>query len=147
MCFRCQTPTTPPVDFIDHAPAPDDKVAFIDRAGPHTYGDLKSRVDAAGSAMLGMGLGRGDRLAMAMLDIFDFPAVFWGAVKVGIVPICMNTLLTTDSYDYVLRDCQARALIVSEELLERFAPILDDLPDLVHVIVAGADNARWGSRI
>ena len=89
-----------------------------------------------------MGLGRGDRLAMAMLDTFDFPAVFWGAIKAGIVPICMNTLLTTESYDYVLRDCQARALIVSEELLERFAPILDDLPDLEYVIVAGGDQGR-----
>ena len=130
------------VDFIDHAPAPDDKTAFIDRAGTHTYGDLKRRVDSVGSALLGMGLGRDDRLAMAMLDAFDFPGVFWGAIKAGIVPICMNTLLTTESYDYVLRDCRARALVVSEELLERFAPILDDLPDLEHVIVAGADDGR-----
>ena len=126
------------VDFIDNAPASADKVAFIDRTGSHTYGDLQNRVDAVGSALLGMGLGRDDRVAMAMLDTFDFPAVFWGAIKAGVVPICMNTLLTTENYDYVLRDCQARALIVSSELLERFAPILDDLSHLEHVVVAGA---------
>jgi 4-hydroxybenzoate-CoA ligase/benzoate-CoA ligase len=130
------------VDFIDHAPASADKVAFIDRAGTHTYGDLQARVDAAGWALLELGLSREDRVAMVMLDTFDFPAVFWGAIKAGIVPICMNTLLTTESYEAVLKDCEATALIVSRELLERFTPILDDLPHLQHVVVAGGDDSH-----
>src|SRR5471032_1363085 len=75
----------------------------------------------------------------AVLDTIDFPAAFLGAIKAGIVPVALNTLLTTPDYDYMLRDSRAQALVVSEPLLKTFLPLLGKLPDLKHVIVAGKD--------
>jgi 4-hydroxybenzoate-CoA ligase len=43
--------------------------------------------------------------------------VFLGAIRAGIVPVPLNTLLTSDQYAYVLADCRARVLFVSEALL------------------------------
>ena len=40
-----------------------------------------------------LGISRERRIAMIMLDTVDFPVVFWGAIKAGIVPVAMNTLL------------------------------------------------------
>lgn len=118
-----------------------DHVAVIDDSGSYTYSDLAKRMNRAGNALAGLGLREEMRFAMCMLDSVDFPAVFWGGMKAGFVPIAVNTLLTGDHYDYILRDSRARALIVSEALLEQFKPILDAQPALEHVVVVG-DNGH-----
>ena len=78
---------------------------------------------------------------MCMLDTVNFPAVFWGAVKIGAVPIPVNTLLTASDYDYMLRDSRARVLVVSKELWPTFAEIIDQQPFLQQVIVDSQDQA------
>ncbi len=50
----------------------------------------------------------------------------------------MNTLLTPKDYEYMLSDSRAKALIVSEQLLPQFAPLVPKLPFLKHVIVSGS---------
>ena len=116
------------------------KVAYIDDAGSCTYGELAEKVDRAASALVGLGIRREERVALALLDGIDFPAAFLGAIKAGIVPVALNTLLTTADYEYMLRDSRAQALLVSEPLLKSFLPLLGKLPDLQHVIVAGKDS-------
>src|SRR5438105_1135779 len=110
------------------------KTAFIDDAGSCTYAQLAERVDRAANALRALGIGREQRIAIAMLDGSDWPALFLGAIKAGIVPVAMNTLLTPADYEYQLRDSGARALFVSDALLKNFEPILKNCPDLKHVI-------------
>jgi 4-hydroxybenzoate-CoA ligase len=76
---------------------------------------------------------------MIMLDTVDFPAVFLGAIRAGIVPVPLNTLLTAEQYAYVLADCRARVLFISEALLPVVKDIIGRMPDLEHVVVAGSD--------
>ena len=115
------------------------KVAYIDDTGSHTYAQLAERVNRAANALVALGVQREERVALALLDTVDFPAAFLGAIKAGIVPVALNTLLTAPDYEYMLRDSRAQVLIVSEPLLKAFQPILSKLPDLKHVVVAGAD--------
>ncbi len=116
-----------------------DKLAYIDDTGRTTYGELAELVNRAANALVGLGIRREERVALALLDTIDFPAAFLGAIKAGIVPVALNTLLTTRDYAYMLRDCRAQALVVSEPLLKAFLPLLGQLPDLRHVIVAGKE--------
>src|SRR5262249_5677203 len=113
------------------------KTAYVDEAGRYTYGELAERVNRAANALTGLGLEMEQRVLLAHLDTIDFPAVFLGAIKAGIVPVAVNTLLTTADYEYMLGDSRARALIVSEALLPVFAPVFGRLPFLKHVIVSG----------
>jgi 4-hydroxybenzoate-CoA ligase len=69
---------------------------------------------------------------------------FWGAIKAGIVPVPLNTLLTAEQYAYILADSRARALIVSPALLAVVQPVLNTLTDLTHVVVAGGDAPAFG---
>ena len=119
------------------------KTAFIDDQGSYTYGQLNERVNRAANALKALGLGLEDRIMLAHLDTIDFPSVFLGAIKAGIIPIAGNTLLTTADYAYMLNDSRAKALVVSEQLLPTFAPLLekraDKLPFLQHLIVSGKD--------
>jgi benzoate-CoA ligase len=96
------------------------KVAFIDDAGRCTYEELAANVNRAANVLLEMGIRREERIAIAMLDCCEWPALFLGAIKAGIVPVALNTLLTRTDYDYQLRDSRAKAVFVSEPLLKSF---------------------------
>ena len=114
-----------------------EKTAFIDDAGRYTYGELAERVNRAGNALRALGAGLETRVLMCMRDDIDFPAVFWGAIKAGCVPIPINTLLTSNDYAHLLRDSRARIAVVSEALCDRFAPALEEQPHVEHLVVAG----------
>jgi benzoate-CoA ligase len=113
------------------------KIAFRDDQGAYTYGELAERVDRAANALRGLGLEPEQRVMLCLLDGIDFPAMFLGAIKAGIVPIAVNTLLGAADYDFMLRDSRARALVVSAPLVERFAPVLTGQRWLSHVVVSG----------
>jgi benzoate-CoA ligase family protein len=128
------------VDFIDRnlAEGRGAKIAVRDDRGAYSYAELAERVARAGNMMRDLGVRLEDRVLMLMLDTADFPAVFFGAIKLGAVPIPVNTLLTTADYDFMLRDSRARLLVVSAALYEKVAPILAQQPFLEHVVVDGA---------
>jgi len=120
------------VDLVGRNAGRGSKVAYIDDGGSCTYGELAERVDRAANALLAMGLAREDRIGIAMLDSADWVALFLGAIKVGIVPVAMNTLLTPKDYEYQLRDSHSRAVFVSEPLLKSFESL--HCPELRHVV-------------
>ena len=70
---------------------------------------------------------------------------FLGAIKAGIVPVAVNTLLKTAGYQYMLRDSRACALVVSAPLLPLFAPIINEMPHLKHVIVSQVGGGEFHS--
>ena len=112
------------------------KTAFIDDHGSMTYAQLAERVDRIVNLFSELQIYRERRVAIAMLDGCDWPALFLGAIKAGIVPVALNTLLTPSDYEYQLRDCDARALFVSDALMKSFEPILKKCPSLKHVILS-----------
>jgi benzoate-CoA ligase len=113
------------------------KVAFIDDSGRTTFGELAERVNRFGSGLQALGLGMEDRVLLALADTIDFPTAFLGAIKAGIIPVSVNTLLTSSDYAHMLADSRARALVVSEHLLPQFEPVVGQMPFLRRVIVSG----------
>ena len=111
------------------------KIAYIDDAGQCTFGELAERVNRFGNHLLSLGLRMEDRILIAMHDSIDWPVAFLGAIKAGIVPIAVNTLLTPKDYEYMLSDSRAKALLVSAPLKPQFEPSLSKLPFLKHVLV------------
>ncbi|MEO9191385.1 MAG: benzoate-CoA ligase family protein, partial [Acetobacteraceae bacterium] len=112
-------------------------LAFADPWRRLTYGELRDGTERFAAALRGLGVGRERRIALVMLDTVDFPIAFWGALRAGIVPVPVNTLLTPEQTAYVLADCRADALVVSAPLLDALRPAL---PALAHVIVAATDG-------
>jgi acyl-coenzyme A synthetase/AMP-(fatty) acid ligase len=64
-----------------------------------------------------MGIEPENRIALVLLDTVDFPVLFWGAIRAGIVPVLVNTRLTVDQYRYLFEDSRAKAVFVSTALL------------------------------
>jgi benzoate-CoA ligase family protein len=133
---QIDTTTTPPrvtfpmpynagADLLDrNLPARAAKVAYQDDRTALTYAGLRERADRAGNALLALGVQPEQRVLLALLDTVDFPAVFLGAIKAGLVPVPVNTLLMPADYAYLLADSRAQALVVSDHLLPKFGDAL-----------------------
>ncbi|NNE22149.1 MAG: benzoate-CoA ligase family protein [Rhizobiales bacterium] len=126
-------------DFVDRniAEGHGDRTAFIDPERAMTYAELASSTRRLANALGGLDVRRETRIGILMLDTVDWPVVFWGAIRAGVIPVAFNTLLTAPQYDYMLRDSRAEVLFVSAQLLPAVEPILNDLADLRHVVVSG----------
>ena len=119
-----------------------DKIAFREAAGEKrslSYGQLSEQSGRLAGALDRAGVRREERIACIVLDQIEYPVVFWGALKFGAVPIAINTLLSADVYDAILRDSRATSLFVSAELYETVKPAIEANPFLRHIVVIGND--------
>jgi 4-hydroxybenzoate-CoA ligase len=114
-----------------------DKPVYTDTISEVTYRGLRAQTCRVANMLRRLGVRREERVAMIMLDTVDFPAVFLGAIRGGIVPVPLNTLLTAEQYAYVLADCRARVLFVSEALFPVIKDIIGRLGELECVVVSG----------
>jgi 4-hydroxybenzoate-CoA ligase/benzoate-CoA ligase len=117
-----------------------DAIAFIDAHGAHTYAAFARLVNQAGCVWREAGVARGEGAMLCLNDSVLFPAMFFGALKIGAIPIPINTLLVADDYRRLLRDSAPRAVALSATLFERFAPALADQPDPPRMLVSGDAN-------
>jgi benzoate-CoA ligase len=128
-------------DLVDHnLPERANKIAYIDRDGVLTYSNLADRVSRMAAVFAALGVRRDDRVLLCLLDTIDFPTVFLGAMRAGIVPVPLNTLLSDEDYRWVLANSGATAVFVSAELAPQWMTIAADFPN-VRFIWSGADGA------
>jgi benzoate-CoA ligase family protein len=116
-----------------------DKTAILCEERAFTYGQIQEGVNRFGNALISMDVRMEERVALLLLDTEVFPQAFFGAIKMGAVPICLNTLNRPKDYEYYLNDSRARVLVVDASLLHNIEPIRDDLRHLRHIIVANGD--------
>jgi len=115
------------------------KIAYVDDRAGLSYGQLEEGSRRFLELLLGLGIRREERVLLLMLDANEWPISFLGCLYAGIVPVAVNTLLTTDDYAYMLAHSRAQAAIVSASL----APLLEKAMaqaknEVRHLIVAGA---------
>ena len=116
--LKFSAPFNAAVPFIDrHAgEGRGSKVAIRTTAGEEvTYAALAATVNRYGNALRDLGIATGERLLMVVKDCPEFFFVFWGAIKAGIVPVPLNTLLTAKDYAYLIDDSAAAAMVWSPE--------------------------------
>jgi len=102
-----------------------------------TFGDVHDLANRAGNALLELGVQMEDRVLVLCLDGPEFLGAFWGAIKVGAIPIPVNTLMRAQDYLYFLDDSRAKVAVISAPLLAEVEPILGRARYLKHVLVAG----------
>lgn len=134
------------VYFVDRhlAEGRSDKIAFREADGDQrqlSYAELARQTATFAGALQRAGMRREERMAMIVRDQLEFPMAFWGALKAGIVPVPLNTLLSSSVYDTILQDSRAAMLIVSHQLWETVAPAIKDNPHLRHIVVIGGAPA------
>jgi benzoate-CoA ligase len=111
--------------------------AFHHEGRTLTYADVQDLVNRTGNALLDLGVRMEDRVAILCLDTPEFLGAFWGAIKIGAIPLPLSTLLRASDYLYFLQDSRAKAIVISAPLVAEAGPILGRAPHLRHVLVAG----------
>ena len=115
-----------------------DKIAFVDDNGSYSYADVDKRASKFANVLRDLGIATEQRILLCLHDTIDFPSAFLGAIKAGVVPVAVNTLLTAADYEYMADDSRARIVVVSAPLLPLFKPLLGKLPFLAAILVSGS---------
>ncbi len=101
-----------------------------------TYSQVQEGMNRVGNGLKSLDVRMEERVAILLHDTEIYSQVFFGAIKTGAVPICLNTLMCPKDYQYFLNDSRARVLFVEASLWEIVAPLRNKLKFLQHVIVA-----------
>src|SRR5918994_4282637 len=100
-----------------------------------TYQDVLEKVNRTGNALKELGIDIEQRVLLILPDSPDFAFSFFGAIKIGAVPIPTNPWMFAANYEYLINDSRARAVVVHESVFPEIDKI--DSRFLKHVIVVG----------
>lgn len=92
-----------------------------------SYADTDREVRALAAALAGLGIGQGDRIAIAMRNYPEWIVSFWATVATGGVAVALNAWWTGPELEYGLLDSEAKVLVCDAERLERVLPHLEVL--------------------
>src|SRR5438876_1538180 len=106
--------------------------AFLCEGQTLSYADLQALANRTGNALRSLGVETADRVVMICLDGPEFLGTFWGAIKIGAVPVPVNTMLRAADYRHVLHDSQARVVVVSAPLRAEPEPGFRESASLAH---------------
>jgi long-chain acyl-CoA synthetase len=122
-----------------------DKVAFRYGTESLTWADVESRVAAVAAGLTGLGLARGDRVALQLGNTPDFPVVYFGALRAGLVAVPVNTGYTRAELVHCLGDSGASVLVTARSGAQTALSVAEELADLRAVVVAGVEQAPAGA--
>jgi benzoate-CoA ligase len=117
----------------------EDRIAIEYEGERISYGTLVEKVNQLGNALQhSLEVRMEERVFLLLLDVPEFAYSFFGAIKIGAVPVPVNTLLKPHDYEYLLNDSRARVAIISEPLVGTIMQIpRQRLPFLQHIVVCG----------
>jgi len=118
------------------------KTAIYFQDEKFTYQDLFEKVNQTGNALKELGAEIEQRVLLVLPDCPEFAFSFFGAIKIGAVPIPTNPWMKARDYAYLIRDSRARVLIVHESSLSEVEPIWDQSRYLKNVIVIGKSRGK-----
>ncbi len=104
-----------------------------------TYGQLHERVDAATGALQALGVGPGTRVALVLGTTVTFVEAYAAVLRAGAAFVPLLPGLAPDELRHALVDAGAEVAIVGPERATDVAELRDQLPDLRHLVVAGAE--------
>jgi long-chain acyl-CoA synthetase len=102
-----------------------------------SWADLDTAADRAAAALAGLGLVAGDRVVIQLGNTPDFPTIYFGALRAGLVAVPANTGYTGPELSHILADSGAVALVTSSvATIEGTDRLRAAAPALAHVVVA-----------
>jgi benzoate-CoA ligase len=107
-----------------------------------TYQEVFEKVNRTGNALKELGVEIENRVLLVLSDSPEFAFSFFGAIKIGAVPIPTNPWMGAKDYEYLINDSRARAVIVHESALPEIEKIWDGPRFLKHVIVVGKARGK-----
>jgi long-chain acyl-CoA synthetase len=89
-----------------------DKTALSFEGQELTYAELEELSAHASSHLSGLGIGKGDRVALVLGNVPAFPVWYYGILRLGAIAVSVNTRLTGEEVEFIVSDCGAKAVVV-----------------------------------
>ncbi|HEV3505278.1 MAG TPA: AMP-binding protein, partial [Actinomycetes bacterium] len=105
-----------------------------------TFGDMRRLTDRTANTLRGLGVGKGDRVAVMAPASPEIAASFLATYKVEAILLSMSVLYGDDSIAYRLNDSEAKVMITSAAHRDRVAALLDKAPSVEHLVVVGGEG-------
>jgi non-ribosomal peptide synthetase component E (peptide arylation enzyme) len=130
-----------------------DKVAIVDGDRRTTYAELNATADALAAGLAGLGLEKGDRVAIYMKNSLELVTAFYALQKIGVVVVWINALYRVHEAEFILKNSEARGLFIVDQwdgydYVAEILKLKSNLPELEHIVVAGnRRSANWPSAV
>jgi len=111
-----------------------DSVAYVNYGAELTYGLVDRHSAAIAARLQFMGLEKGDRVAVMMPNVLQYPLTVFGILRAGLICVNTNPLYTARELKHQLRDSGARAIVIMENFASVLASVIDET-DVEHVII------------
>jgi len=105
-----------------------------------TYGELEEASNKLANALIGLGLEKGDHVAILMSHCPEWVVNYFGVVKAGGVAVLLGSMLKAPELAPLLRDSDTPILITEKSFSRMLSPVLSDIPLLKHVIEVDGDS-------
>jgi long-chain acyl-CoA synthetase len=119
------------------------KTAFHCSGSEMSYGELDTLSAAFAAHLQRHGFKRGDRFALMMPNILQYPIALMGCLRLGVTVVNCNPLYTPRELEHQLKDSGATGILVIENFASVLEEVIDQTP-VKHVIVTGlGDRLSW----
>jgi acyl-CoA synthetase (AMP-forming)/AMP-acid ligase II len=122
-----------------------DKIGARDLTRALTFAQWNARACRLANALLGLGLRKGDRVAVLAYNCIEWVEIYAAAAKAGVIAVPVNFRLVGPEIRYIAQNCEARAFIVQDELTARADEVRHelDIPATNWIQLGGAPRAGW----
>jgi benzoate-CoA ligase family protein len=114
-----------------------DKIAVYYKDETYTYREMQSMINRVGNALHILGVHMEERVMLVMYDSPESMASFYGAIKIGAIPVPVNYMYTKDDFRYLLNNCRAHTIIADEDFIEEIDGFREKLLYLENTIILG----------
>ena len=123
-----------------------EKKAFIESGSNQnfiTYADLHEQSSKLRHFFSKFKINREDRVIILMQDVISYPIIFWGCLKSGVVPVLLNTLLSSEVVNEIINNSRAKAVFISSGLLSSFENSVKKNVNIKHIIEVGTKKSNY----
>lgn len=115
-------------------------VAILFEGKVISFEELNKNVNRLANGLQGLGIRKGDRVAIMLPNIPEFVYTFLACQKLGSVAVPFNPMYKADEIFYILKDCGAKTIVTLNSSVPLINEIKPDLPNLEHIIITGERN-------
>ena len=114
-----------------------DKVLVYYKDETYTYKEMQSMINRVGNALYLLGVHMEEKVMLVMYDSPEAMVSFYGAIKIGAIPVPVNYMYSSDEFRYLLNDSRARTIIAHEDFVEEIDGWREKLRYLENTIILG----------
>src|SRR6266487_5258960 len=105
----------------------------------HTWNEVDRRTDALARGLAALGIQRGDRVAVLMLNCHRYLELYFACARMGAIIVPLNIRLARPEIVFILNDSESKALVV-EKLFAPHATGRDTFPTVTHIVYCGEET-------